>query len=76
MFYKSENSDSVRPSEIENDKYVHFVRKDFKFVDAVTMEHQERPAHWEYLETKIPNDQWNIYLMAQGAIDYVNAMEG
>ena len=75
MFYKTENSNSVKPLEIEKDVHCYFVRKDFVLIPEQKNDNETRPEHWEYLEDKIPEDQWTTYITAKGAMDYVEAME-
>ena len=76
MFYKSENSNRMKPLEIEKDAFCFFVRKDFVLVPEKDEGGQTRPEHWEYMEDKIPIEQWTTYLTAKGAMDLIEAMEG
>ena len=80
MWYKSENGNLNRPSAIdmESSRTVVYIRKDFRIV-------QERqdpdtgetiPAHYEWMECKIPKEDWEIYEKALGhdsALDDVYA---
>ena len=70
MWYKNENGDLTRPADIDSTlskKYV-YVRKDFKQIEAT----EEIPAHWEWLETKVLKEDWEIY---QNVIEHGNALD-
>jgi len=59
MWYKCENGSLDRPQEIDSTSsavYV-YVRKDITEIPA----EEDRPAHYEWMETKIPKKDWEIY---------------
>lgn len=71
MFAKSECFSVTQPPELETEsssKYV-YLRKDFSFMP----EHMDEvsgeiiPAKWEYMETKIPKDVYDLVLMYKSA---------
>lgn len=57
----SENSDNIRPSEIEKTKHTVFIRKDFEEVPTYDEEGVQIGTHWKYLENKIPIEDWSTY---------------
>lgn len=59
MWYKCENGSLDRPQDIDSTSsavYV-YVRKNITAVP----EAEGRPAHYEWMETKIPKEDWEIY---------------
>ena len=46
MFYRSENSNGMKPLEIEKDACCFFIRKDFVLVPKKDEGGQIRPEHW------------------------------
>ena len=64
MWYKCENGSLDRPQDIDSTSsaiYV-YVRKDIVEVPATEGEGRDgRPAHYEWMETKIPKQDWEIY---------------
>lgn len=79
MWYKCQNgSVDVKPAALDKEsskKYV-YVRKDFTEIPASGEEGFEIPAHWEWMEMKIPKDDWNVYehvLEHDAALDDVYA---
>lgn len=71
MFQKSENSEALKPLELEPVPNGMIVRRNFKFVEAVESEDMPIPAHWEYEEWQMTNDQYDVYLSAQADIDFL-----
>lgn len=70
MWYRNENGSSVKPSVIDkttSKKFI-YVRKDFVLIEAT----EDIPAHWQWMETKIPIDVWEIY---EKGIDHDTALE-
>ena len=67
MWYKSENGNNVKPEPLDvlsSRKYV-YVRRDFVLVPAVEGDGMDgRPEHWEWMETTIPKEDWEIYAKA------------
>lgn len=74
MWYKSENGSLDRPQEIDSTSsavYV-YVRKDITEIPA----EEDRPAHYEWMETKIRKEDWEVYEQVLGhgeALDDVYA---
>lgn len=74
MWYKCENGSLDRPQDIDSTSsavYV-YVRKDITEVSA----EEDRPAHYEWMETKIPKEDWEVYEQVLGhgeALDDVYA---
>lgn len=59
MWYRNENSCDVKPDIIDrttSKKFI-YIRKDFVLVEAT----EEIPAHWQWMETKIPGEEWEMY---------------
>lgn len=74
MWYKCENGSLDRPQEIDSTSsavYV-YVRKDITEIPA----EEDRPAHYEWMETKIRKEDWEVYEKVLGhgeALDDVYA---
>ena len=74
MWYKCENGSLDRPQDIDSASsavYV-YVRKDITKIPA----EEDRPAHYEWMETKIPKEDWEVYEQVLGhgeALDDVYA---
>lgn len=65
MWYKSENGSMTKPDAVDkasSANYV-YVRKDFVEVAESGKEGDagHRPAHWEWMECKIPKADWDVY---------------
>lgn len=59
MWYKNQNGSNEKPvavDKVTSRAYV-YVRKEFVLIE----EQEEIPAHWEWMETKIPVADWEIY---------------
>lgn len=57
MWTKSENSNSLKPEQIEfSGEYV-IVRKDFAVVEAT----EDYPEHWQYDEWQMTKEQYEVY---------------
>lgn len=70
MWYRNENGSDIKPSVIDkttSKKFV-YVRKDFVLIEAT----EDIPAHWQWMETKIPVDDWEIY---EKTIDHDTALD-
>lgn len=75
MWYKSENSNSVKPDLIDKSSTTRvLVRKDFVLVPAITGEGKEKLEHWEYSECEMTPSEFQIYIDAQSQIDYLAMM--
>lgn len=63
MWYKAWNDSLEKPAEYDDvsSHYVVFVRKDFKQVQIEEPETGEKKDVWEWLETKIPKEDWEVY---------------
>lgn len=60
MWHKSENSDLNKPKALDSKssyEYV-YVRKNFVQIEAT----EQRPAHWEYFEARIPKKDWELFV--------------
>lgn len=74
MWYKCENGSLDRPQEIDSTSsavYV-YVRKDITEIPA----EEDRHAHYEWMETKIRKEDWEVYEQVLGhgeALDDVYA---
>lgn len=63
MWYHVENGDSVRPTEIDrtgSTSYV-YVRRNITLIAASGDGDEDRPAHYEWDETKVPVDDWETF---------------
>lgn len=67
MFIHSENSDSIKPLEIDTNssKSVTYVRKNFKLIPSS----EDRPEHWEYDEWAMSKEQYEVYKIFKTQID-------
>ena len=78
MWYKCQNGIDVKPAALDrtsSQNYV-YVRKDFEAVPASGEGNLFIPAHWEWMEMKIPKKDWDVYqqVMEHGeALDDVYA---
>ena len=64
MWYRNENGSSVKPAAIDqtsSGQYV-YIRKNFRLIEESVEGEQVIPKHWEWYETKILKDDWEIYL--------------
>lgn len=68
-----ENSNSVKPSEIDDtsSKDTIYVRKDFVEVPTYDGDNNQIGTHWQYMENEIPRDDWETY---KKVIENENAM--
>lgn len=60
---KSSNSNSTKPSALDTTtsrKFV-YIRKDFEEKPSYDQEGEQTGTHWEYLENKIPKEDWETY---------------
>ena len=57
MWTKSENSEPIKPLEIEYSGNYVIVRKDFVFV----VPDNGYPAHYEYMEWQMTKEQYDVY---------------
>lgn len=66
MWYENENGENVRPSDIDttSSKVYVYVRKNFKLIPEKTEEDETYPAHYSWLEMKIPKEMWEVCKMA------------
>ncbi|MBR5541918.1 MAG: hypothetical protein IKU64_06125 [Bacteroides sp.] len=63
MWYKNENGSITKPEAVDSvssNEFV-YVRKNFAEIAGA----EEVPAHWEWMETKIPKDAFEIWLNVQ-----------
>lgn len=73
MWYRCENRCLDRPLTLDDrssKKYV-YLRKDILLVNAVFDKDMYIPAHYEWLEQKIPKSDWDFY---QKTIGYDEAL--
>ena len=64
MWKYVENSDSTKPSEVEENtsKTYVYIRKDFvEIPESEGEQGQTVPAHWGYYEQKVKKEDWNLY---------------
>ena len=78
MWYKSENGDLTKPTELDmnSSKVYVFVRKDFVQIPESGEGYETIPAHWEWQETKVRKEDWDTFekVMEHGtALDDVYA---
>lgn len=64
MWIKSENGESLKPSVVEHCGNCTIVRRRFNFIEAT----DEFPAHWEYEEWQMTNDQYEVYAIMQAQL--------
>ena len=63
MWYQSENSDAIKPAEIDetsSQSYI-YARKDFEEVPIYDQLGQQIGTHWRYMENKINKSDWDMY---------------
>lgn len=67
MFIHTENSDSIKPLEIDanSSQFVTYVRKNFKLIPST----EDRPEHWEYDEWAMSKEQYEVYETFKTQID-------
>lgn len=67
MFIHSENSDNIKPLEVDDisSKSVTYVRKNFKLIPSA----EDRPEHWEYDEWAMSKEQYEVYKIFKIQID-------
>lgn len=60
MWYTTENSDNIKPSQLDttSSERWNYVRKDFTLIP----ETEETPEHWKYMENKILKSDWELYM--------------
>lgn len=61
MWYSSGNDSDIKPSEVEVGKTYVRVRKDFELIPEKGEGEQIIPAHWVWMEQKIPKEDWELY---------------
>lgn len=74
MWYKNENGDLTRPATLDktSSKAYVYIRKDITLVEGT----EDNPAHYEWMELKIPTTEWAVYEKVLGhdeALDDVYA---
>ena len=59
MWYVNSNSDSIKPEVLDtiSSKKWNYIRKNFELIEST----EEVPEHWQWLETKIDKDDWELY---------------
>ncbi len=67
MWIKSENSDAVKPIQLEPSVSGMIVRRDFHFVEA----DEEMPAHWQYEEWQMTTAQYEVWEVQQADVDFL-----
>ena len=62
-WYRSSNSNSVKPADVDDtsSKVYVYVRKDFELIPETEENDQVIPEHWEYMEKKISKEDWEFY---------------
>ena len=78
MWYKSSNGSLDIPSELDvySSKVYVILRKDFVVIPETGEGEEIIPAHYEWMECRIPKEDWEIYKKALGhdeALDDVYA---
>ena len=78
MWYKSANSNNVKPSAIDttSSRVSVFLRKNFVSIAEKTEGNQTTPEHWEYEECKMSVDEYERYIEQQSKIDYIALVAG
>ena len=66
MWYKVTGGET-KPPELDttSSKRWNYVRKNFEYINAIELNGQDRPAHWEWDEQKVLKDDWDMYLQVQ-----------
>jgi len=72
MWYKSANSNSVMPEAVEVSGQTVFVRKNFVLIPAKETEGQVSPAHYEYLECKMSQNEYALYAQNEALKAYID----
>lgn len=71
IWYKSANSNSVKPKAVEVSGRTVFVRKDFVLIPAKETEGRKSPEHYKYLECKMTFNEYALYEQNIALRDYV-----
>lgn len=63
MWYESSNDNNVKPEavDMESSRKWAYVRKNFRMVEEAESDGRTIPAHWEWLEMKLPKEALAIY---------------
>ena len=59
MWYPACNGDSNKPTALDttSSQVYNYARKDFRLIEGT----EEVPAHWQWLETKIRKEDWDLF---------------
>lgn len=62
MWYKTENGETIRPTDVDttSSKAYVYVRKNFELVPEQVSETETVPAHYRWEEMKIPKEMWEV----------------
>ena len=79
MWRLSENSDSVKPIDVDktSSSKVVYVRKDFEELPTLDMDGEQVGTHWRYMENAIPKESWDAYelqMKNMADIEYLSMM--
>lgn len=63
MWKISENSDSIKPAEIDttSSKVYNYIRRNFVEVQSYDENGEESGTHWRYEENKVRKEDWETY---------------
>ena len=70
MWRKSENSNDIKPLDLETGLSTVYVRKNFNLVEAT----DDRAEHWSYDELEMDKSAYPLYAALQGKIDEQDAV--
>lgn len=77
MWKQSENSNEIKPNEIDetSSKSVVYIRRDFKEVDTLDNEGNKIGTHWKYEENTVPKKDWDTYKQLITAQDDITSLQ-
>ena len=71
MWYKVSNGSGVKPNTFdqESSKLYVYIRKEFELIPESGEKDQTVPEHWEWMETKIRKEDWELFSKVMGHDD-------
>lgn len=77
MWYECENGSAIRPDDVDttSSRTQVYIRKDITFVEEQTGDNP-MPAHYRWMETKVPKDAWAICEQVMAQSNELDALTG